>query len=227
MADLIKARERSVSNLQRLYIIVVSLAVAQSLKHLIEVISESGLKNFEMYYDEVLIFISFIFVMVPFFHGGNRYLDATYVTGERKAKKYALVIDFFVLFAEALLLFVLAMISESREAFYTVLVILLLLDILWVASTHFTTRDDTGKGPKFKKWAIVNCISVVAITVSVWSNLLNWEFWNGDLVKNVMLSAIVVCRTFYDYYSVWGFYYPVEEEYEIIPAPRPAPPPNP
>lgn len=98
MPDIGKARERSVNNLQRLYAIVVSLSIAYTLKGLIEVISASGLTNIVEYYNELFMFISFIFIVIPFFHGANRYLDATYVTGERNATHYGLLVDFIALF---------------------------------------------------------------------------------------------------------------------------------
>ena len=221
MPDIGKARERSVNNLQRLYAIVVSLSIAYTLKGLIEVISASGLTNIAEYYNELFMFISFIFIVIPFFHGANRYLDATYVTGERNATHYGLLVDFIALFVEGLALFGLGMVADNLRVFYSLLVGLLFFDIVWVGSTNFTAKNETDKVPKFKKWAVINAIAMAAILVSVWSNL-----WEGEFVKSIMLVLIVMARTIYDYVSVWEFYYPVEEGCEQIPAPRPAPPPK-
>src|SRR5262245_6898700 len=105
-SNLQEARKRSVDNLQRLYTVVVSLAVTESLRRLLANFgtggSVAGLK-------EWLMFVSLIFTLVPFYHGANRYLDATYVTDERSAKRSALLIDFIFLFCEGLLFFGLAM----------------------------------------------------------------------------------------------------------------------
>lgn len=221
MANIKLARERSVNNLQLLYTIVVSLAIAQTLRHLIEVISAKGLTNFVEYYNELFMFISFIFIVVPFFHGANRYLDATYVTEERKAGHYALLIDFIALFMEGLALFGLGMVINNLNVFYSFLAGLLVLDIAWVGSTSLTGESKADKVPKFKKWAVMNALALAAILLSVWSNL-----WPTELIKSIMLVLIVMARTIYDYLSVWSFYYPVEKELEQIPAPRPAPPPK-
>ena len=222
MPDIKLARERSVNNLQLLYTIVVSLAIAQTLRSLIEVISARGLTNFVEYYNHLFMFVSFIFIVVPFFHGANRYLDATYVTGERNASHYALLIDFIALFVEGLALFGLGMVINNLNVFYSLLAGLLVLDIAWVGSTSLTGESEADKVPKFKKWAAINAIAMAAILISVWSNL-----WPAELIKSIMLVLIVKARTIYDYVSVWGFYYPVEKELEQIPAPRPAPPPKP
>ena len=221
MPDLIKARERSVNNLQRLYTIVISLAIVQALRQLIEIISEKGLGDFDQYYSELFMCLSFLFTVVPFFHGANRYLDATYVTGERVANYRALLIDFIVLFIEGLVLFGLSMVINNLTVFYTLLASLLALDIAWVGSTQLTAEKEADKVPKFKKWASINALAIAAISISVWSRL-----WVSEIVKNIMLTLIVIARTIYDYISVWEFYYPQEKGLEQLPAPRPAPPPK-
>ena len=91
-----EARKRSVDNLQRLYTVVVSLAVAEGLKHLL--IPKTGVPITST---DWLLFSSLLATVVPFYHGANRYLDATYVTNERKAKHNVLILDFLVLFVEA------------------------------------------------------------------------------------------------------------------------------
>ena len=226
MGDFRQARERSVSNLQRLYAIVVGLAITTSLNALVKTMLESRFANFGQYYSQLLMFISFIATVVPFFHGANRYLDATYVTDERSAKTYALLIDFLALFFEGLALFALAVVVGYREIFYTTLAGLFVLDILWVASTNFTAVAETDKVPAFRKWATINIVATGAILLSVWSNVLAVPFWRGEIALNAFLVVIVVVRTVYDYISVWSFYYPSEPGREQIPAPRPAPPPH-
>jgi len=219
--DLQKARERSVNNLQRLYVIVVGLGLTLSLQWLIGVISDAGWENINLYYRQFLVFTSFIFILVPFFHGANRYLDATYVTGERQAKDFALIIDFLLLFAEALLLFVLAMVQSDRIIFYTILSSLLILDIFWVTITNLTAKEKKDKVPKFVKWATINATTTIIIILSIWSNL-----WKSEIIAEIILTIVVILRAVIDYYIVWEFYYPViQDGIGKIPAPYPAPPP--
>jgi hypothetical protein len=213
-AKLEKARERSVNNLQRLYTVVISLAITVSLKNLFEDVfgcatsPGKGILDFPGYCGHLLRFISFIATVVPFFHGANRYLDETYVTHESEARKFALLIDFVALFLEGLGIFVLAMYAQIDNNFYAVLTGVLLFDIVWVLSTYITA---VGDKPKIKWWAVVNIVTVFTIFIFLWSSL-----WPNESVKSWMLMFICVVRTVLDYILVWPLYYPE------IPAPFPA-----
>lgn len=222
MKDLKEARKRSVDNLQRLYTVVISLAVTESLRRLLIGFSVSGTVAG---YKEWLMFFSLIATVVPFYHGANRYLDATYVTEERSAKHYALMIDFIILFLEGLLFFGLAMVMANEALFYTVLAALFLLDIIWVGITNLTAINETDKMPGFNTWASINFLALAALLIFVWSNLLNWEFWQSDTVKSFALMGVAIARTVFDYIRVWWFYYPADNEppSENLPAPPPAP----
>lgn len=215
-----EARKRSVDNLQRLYTFVVSLAITEMLRRMLSPMS--------MEYGRWLMFVSFLSTVVPFYHGANRYLDATYVTGERSAKHFALMFDFIFLFFEALLLFALAMQAANREWFYTLLAILFVFDAIWVGFTNLTGENPRDRVPRYTKWAIVNVCAAAALMISVWSNVIG-EFWANDVVKNIAVVIVAVGRSVYDYMSVWSFYYPPGDEtprYDDIPAPRPARPPS-
>ena len=218
-----KARERSVNNLQRLYVIVVSLGITFFLKNLIEVVNNAGILNLAGYYSYLFLFVSFIFIVIPFFHGANRYLDSTYVIDERSGKSYGLLIDFLALFLQGLILFVLSQVaSVSVEAFYITLAILLFVDIVWVGLTYFTANNEQEYKPGFKKWALINTIAIFLILLILYSNLLI----SKDIVKNLFLLMIVIARTIFDYVIVWNFYYPQTPQTALIPAPLPAQPPK-
>jgi hypothetical protein len=175
------------------------------------------------------MFASLIFTVVPFYHGANRYLDATYVTEERSAKNPALMVDFIMLFLEGLLFFGLAMIMANEALFYTVLAGLFLLDIVWVGTTNLTATGESDKMPDYKKWALINFVSLVLLLVFVWSNLLNWQFWPTDTIRAIALVAVATARTVFDYLRVWHFYYPADNGSwggNLPPAPAPAPLPT-
>ncbi len=225
MKELKEARKRSVDNLQRLYTVVVSLAVTESLRSLLV-----GFKATRTVadYTQWLMFTSLIFTVVPFYHGANRYLDATYVTKERSANQYALMIDFIFLFFEGLLFFGLAMVMADEALFYSVLSCLFLLDIIWVGATNLTASSDADKMQGYKGWALINFFALSASLIFVWSNVLGWEFWTTPTVKSIALVAVAVARTVFDYLRVWRFYYPADGESEsgYLPAPAPAPLPS-
>lgn len=121
-------------------------------------------------------------------------------------------------------------ISESMRVFYTLLAFLFIYDAVWVGFTNLTATGADDRVPQYTKWATVNLISSLAIILFIWSNLLNWEFWPQLFIKRISVVIVAVVGTIYDYKSVWYFYYPKKkqnlQEYDNIPAPRPAPPPK-
>lgn len=185
-------------------------------------------EDFRKYYDDLLMFVSFILTVVPFFHGSLRYLDQRYIINEDQSRRCSLMIDFVALFVQALLLFALATVIGQLRIFYSGLVGLLIFDILWVGVTGLTKNADTNTAKKnagekkkhdehsFRRWAGINAITIWAILLSVWSTL-----WADGIVKNTILVLIAGYRTVLDYLLVWDWYYPPE-----IPVPPPARPIN-
>jgi len=226
MPDLKEARKRSVDNLQRLYTVVITLAITENLKRLLFTYPDGQTK---IGYQEWLMFVSLIVTVIPFYHGANRYLDATYVTEERKAKNAALMVDFLCLLIQGLLFFVVAMSSYDEKRFYTILSILLVWDIVWVVSTNLTAADKEDKMKGYTNWAMINFIATCALMIFVWSNALHWQFWSSTLATSIACSFVIVSRTVFDYFRVWHFYYPGDSSSKTegnIPAPAPAPIPT-
>jgi hypothetical protein len=217
-----KARSLSVANLQRVYTIVVSLAITESLRRWLTAYGDTG--QLPTMASTVAV-ISLLFTVVPFYHGANRYLEATYVTNERKSKHGTLMLDFLALFFEGIIFFVLAMLIGKTDVFFTILGGLFIFDALWVWFTDLTLVNQSDKVPNFYKWASINVISACGIFISIWSNLLNLSFWRFENAQVIAVGGIAVLRTIYDYKSVWKFYYPPVDQ-ELLPAPRPAPIPK-
>jgi hypothetical protein len=219
-------RTRSVDSLQRLYTVVVSLALAESLRSLLTGI----VVGVPVGYERWLMFSSLIFTVVPFYHGANRYLDATYVTQERSAKPGALMIDFLILFLEGLGIFAISMLApKGPEIFYTILAALFVLDAVWVGVTVLTSSSEEDKFPGYKKWALLNILAAMVLLFIVWSDVLDILHFKTDVAKNIALMSVAILRTMYDYIKVWSFYYPkgAHTQFEGLPAPAPAPPPHP
>ena len=202
-----EAQKRSVDNLQRLYAIVVSLAMAEVLTHVFN--RHTAVSIFE-----AAVFLS---IVVPFYHGAHRYLDDTYVLGLRSAKSFALILDFWGLFIEALLLFLLALLVES-EWFFIILLVLLLWDTCWVGLTQLTAASTPLSNEVYKKpfhyawWAILNGITIVLVFFTVFSRLISVALWNTDNLRIGAACGLVVVRTVLDYILVWDFYYPGRPE---------------
>jgi hypothetical protein len=203
-----KARELSVSNLQRLYTIVMSLAVAESLRRLL---SDYGDKGQLPEFASIVAVFSLLITAIPFYHGANRYLESTYITGERKAKPKTLIFDFIALFVEGLVFFILAVVIKNTTVFFTTLAILFIIDSIWVGFTYLTTIEKS-RTPNIRAWAIANVIASICLLVFVWSNLLGWNFWSSKTATSIALGATALIRTGYDYYSTWDFYFPSDKK---------------
>jgi hypothetical protein len=199
-----EARKRSVDNLQRLYTVVISLAVTELLKRLLVDPSTRAFKTPSLI--EGTMLISFVFTIVPFYHGANRYLDATYVTKERTPQNDALMIDFVFLFGEALLTFALAMSCGNIQNYYLLFILLLLYDLIWVFSTQYTSKPNEGADSSYKKWLVINVIAIVIIFLLGWSKYTS--LWPNDDVRSLFLVAMGVLRTILDYVVAWKFYFP-------------------
>lgn len=218
-SDLEKARTRSVDNLQRLYTVVVSLAITESLRRILQAQLDLS-ASIKPGYESWLMFSALIVTIVPFYHGANRYLDATYVTGERTANPVALMIDFLALLIEGLALFAVAMLVGKAQEFYVGLACLLVFDAIWVGFTRLVSKDNGGERAGYLIWLTVNLLAAISLYLSFCSNILSFK-WNTFLNAQIAGLLIAVFRTVFDYWWVWGFYYPNR----LTPTPLPAPVP--
>lgn len=220
-----EARRRSVGNLQRVYTVVVSLAITEALRRLLSPAATNPITEIDI--RSLIAVVSLLVTIIPFYHGANRYLDATYVTGERTAKSSALMLDFIVIFLEGLIFFVLALLIANTTAFFTGLALLFFLDSAWVALTRVTSESPLDRGREYATWSISNIAAGVIILLFIWSNLLSWEIWPTLEIAAVAVGVVALLRTIIDYATVWNFYYPpTPEAHYIMPVPRPATPPR-
>jgi hypothetical protein len=199
-----RARELSVNNLQRLYAIVMSLSIAESLRRLLSDLGDKGI--LPELGASVAVF-SLLVTAIPYYHGANRYLEATYITGERQAKSQTLIFDFLALFIEGLIFFTLAVVIKNISIFFTLLAILYIYDSLWVGITHLTTIKEQ-RPANIRSWMLANFVAAIMLLIFVWSNLFNQAFWSSNFALILALGATALIRTMYDYYSTWDFYFP-------------------
>jgi hypothetical protein len=210
--DAKKAMERSVDSLQKLYAVVVALAIGQGIMAL--AIADRASNTFRDWSDlrtRLPGFLAFIVTLVPFFHGMNRHLDRYYLqTAESQPPKTragpgVLLFDFFVFFAMSSLLFLVAMsVSEPIRAFMF-LGALLVIDVWWGLLAHWIHRpgrktQEQERGPA--AWAAVNVVSLGLATLVVLTQAYSQEakFW--------VLLVLAVARTAADYAVCWKVYFP-------------------
>lgn len=197
-----RTRDGSVRNLQTLYTVVISLAVTQLLKNLVQ--DYRGWT--ETFTIDLLMALAFIATIIPFYHGANQYLNKTYIHDKDSSPDYALLIDFIMLFIQALTFFIISHI-HSQDEFYYGIMVLLGIDILWVGWTYFPQRNDAeflGNFKMYGKWALLNIITIV-FTYLILS--LRIDIWNDPITQSILLFGVYLFRTVIDYIIVWKFYY--------------------
>jgi hypothetical protein len=206
-----KARERSVVNLQELYTVVVALALGSAIAKLID----PRVGHIPVRTATMPIFIAFLAVLVPFYHGAMRHLDLTYVEESgRSVRRGALLADFLLLFIEACLFFTAA--ELLRQPWYAAwtLVVLLGFDAAWGAVVQFALY--TVKRRRLQlAWVYIN---VVAAPILAAVLIIDWPRRHiGSLSIGVGLAfmAATLFRTATDYLLGWDFYYPRGRDKEI------------
>jgi len=204
--------QRSVESLERLYAVVVGLAITVAIHKLL--FDEKG--NLYSWYDQatqtyvlwnVLLdrlpaLLAFIFSIVPFFHGMNRHLDRIYVERDVPLNKEGfLVVDFFVFFMESCLLVAFGSLVGSKDDAFIALLLLLALDALWAVATHGIHYGAIS--PSTIRWGYINGVAIVILLFVYFSNL----FSIGPR-RTWALSAVAILRTVFDYVVCWRFYFP-------------------
>lgn len=190
---------RVVENLQRLYSVVISLAIAEALRRAYGDFMGKDLSEIFLNLKTINI-LSLLVTIIPFYHGANRYIEATYLTGEREAKPVALLFDFLFLFFEGVGFFFLALFIDNLKYFCGCLIVVLLFDFVWSISTKFTEVNKNKT--KFKMsfiwhWGALNVVfSVILGFVILYIGASSiWPF------------LIILIRSILDYRLSWNFYF--------------------
>lgn len=200
-----KPRENSVRNLQTLYSIVIGLGLLQSIRTFV------GDPVGQIDIGVLPFFLSYLFILIPFYHGALRHLDATYIEGSAKGiKAGALMADFLLLFIEAILFLALSMLLTASVLFSWVIVSLFFLDAVWGFLVHlaFSDRADNLKkkwSPE-SEWARLNIITSAVLAIYViFHPLLEHP---SIPYFGIGLAFICFVRTVIDYMMTWDFYFP-------------------
>ena len=193
-----EACKRSVDNLQRLYAVVMGLALTEVLR--------AFAKDPAAMFGVLLGFVSTI---VPFFHGMHRHLDDTYVLGWNDATNLTLVIDLGYLLAHSVGFVVLSQVAADPLKFYPGIAVILAVDAIWVIYTYFRTdRTSVGEMVYGKKtdhlwWLRMNVLVAVVLAALTWQPIV-------PLVGEhfTLATAILVARGVADYGLAWKLYFP-------------------
>jgi hypothetical protein len=199
-----KILERTVDGLQKVYAVVVALALGQAIRGLVTSPRADTLATFSEVLARIPPFGAFLVTLVPFFHGMNRHLDRCYLDRSIAFPRWgAFLFDFCVFFVQSSLLFLIALsLSDPPRAFLFV-GLLLFLDVLWGLTSH-AINPSPGEHPL--RWAVVN---IVTLPVGVMLTVLSVV---PDGARPWILFGLTCARTIVDYKVSWPFYFPGGDE---------------
>lgn len=196
-------RENSVKQLSDLYTVVIGLALSLAIFNLVD----TSAAIIPLKHSYILNLLTFLCLIIPFYHGAVRHLFSTYVEdgGSKHVKSGGLLADFILLFFEGCI-FVLMAASITNTTSLAVLIMgLLVLDSIW---GFFAWLAITGAQSQFaeKQWAIINIITAIIMFVLV--ALFEDRLAEIPILSQGILFAMMMLRTIIDYYVAWDFYYP-------------------
>lgn len=197
-----KVIERSVDNVQRIYAVIIALAISQAIQNLLK---SPGSTTLDLGLKQVSAglpsFIAFLVTLVPFWQGMNRHLDRCYLEKKVGVRQRVILLDFAVFLLEAVFLFAAGWsIKSDIETFYW-LGGLLGIDMVWALTSHYIHFP--GIRSHAVKWSFIN---VCAIFISIL--VVAYPFQHKQLV----LMVIAVGRSIADYVLCGGFYLPDASE---------------
>jgi hypothetical protein len=193
-----KLVERSVSNLQTLYTVVVGLALVKALQTIF--FKDANLESMRISWAYLPALISLVVTMIPFYHGACRYLDETYICKRKQESKLGGLIDFIFFFCEGSIFYILALSLEDPLAFFRWWLILLLMDIIWLVFVFFNANNVFKK---IKSWFWLNLASGLVVFAAIAS-----KFFKEDINEWIILTAFLLVRSVLDYSLAWLFYWP-------------------
>jgi hypothetical protein len=197
-ADAIK---RSIYNVQAIYAVVIALAISQAVQSLLKDPAMGSVLHFQQIRPGLPGFISFLFTLVPFWHGMNRHLDRCYIEKKRDVAQGALLVDLFVFIVEAGCLFLAAWSLKSGVDSFIYLGALLVIDSVWGYISHLIHYR--GQKSNALRWAGIN-FSAVIVAVLIAAYPFNW--------KTEVLALVAIARTVIDYRLCWSFYFPYMDD---------------
>jgi hypothetical protein len=193
-----KPLQRSIDSLQKIYQLIVALAIGETFKSIVVDKSQwlSEIAN------TVPIWFSFILILVPFYHGMNRHLDLTVeeVGASRDVStkiRMQLLLDFVFFMLESMLFLVFAF-TVSRRGIepFEVLAAILIVDIVWGFLAYLIARAETWV------WALINAVTlVIGFFLYVFKDAMT-----VDVIWPLCLVAFL--RTLADYWFMRRYYFP-------------------
>lgn len=192
---------RSVDSLQKIYSVVIALAIGQAIQTLLIDRAIGALAPPGVILARTPAFLALLAILVPFYHGMNRHLDVAYIERpEEQRAEAALLFDFIVFFFESCLLFAVAYSIGPGMAAFGFLGTLLAVDMLWALVSHWIHYSQDK--PSVFSWSAINAAAIVL------GLFVGFTQYYSPTVKSWLLLVIAIGRTALDYWFYWQFYFP-------------------
>src|SRR5918912_3138617 len=181
-------------SIQTIYSVFLALSLGEAFRQFVaENPNETDRK---IHWDRTLNLFSFLLLIVPFFHGMNRYLFDIYINSPRP-NPYSgfLLIDSVAFTFEGSFFFILAR-SLPRiqwRSFYLTVVFLLVLDVVWGGIVWLFHSS------VIKPWFVINLSAFPLILLILWL-VKSKTSWRGP----ILCALIVLIRTTLDYILSWN-----------------------
>jgi len=202
---MINEREQSVKHLASLYTVIIGVALSSSVYHLID--PEKPVTAIPA--PSLMLFVAFILLIFPFYHGAMRHLDNTYLArNSEDVRDYALLLDFLLLFLHGLIFVVISMLFKQPEEFLIFVIVILGIDVLWGFLAHLAFSTERENKPEMS-WVKTNAAAAVLLLVFILLEKNNLKWLNSDRTAYcaIILGAMFF-RTAVDYGKNWNFYFP-------------------
>ena len=197
--DVREINKRTVEGLQRLYAIVVALALTTGIRVLLESTGIIKDVNQDINQSEsIFLFIAFLITLIVFYHGMNRHLEDTFLINNKyERRREGLPIDILVFIIEGGLFVTMAFAITDPKLFFYSWSLLLAIDIVWSILVYLIQNSERPL------WALNNFIFLIAAWIS-------WFYIRqGDVIA---IAVIQILRNITDYSMYWWFYFPETEK---------------
>jgi hypothetical protein len=199
-----KKLENSIKSLINLYTVVIGAALSLAIAGIID--GKIGLTS--VGWVSVLLFISFVATLFPFFHGALRHLDDAFVENENvNIRSGALIIDFLLLFLHGLAFLVLSQLLKRPSNFAWFLFAVLAIDVIWGIFAHFASSSGKELSAE-SKWTIINFIFICIGASYLVSQDIYLDYEKDSLKLAILVTIGCVARSAVDYLWCRELYFP-------------------
>jgi len=197
----------AISDLQRIYAIVLALSVGEAFKQFIPD-AHRKLADRKLNWDQLFGLVSFLVFVFPFFQGMSRHFFAEYNEGPLPDPySRRLMLDFVAFTVESGLFFVLSRTLPACQwrRFYSTVILLLAADGLWGLIELTAPRHNAHT---IRVWVVLDGVFIVLF------GLILLFLWRKKYFVGAIIGVLLmVARTSLDYVLLWDSYFPTVQKH--------------